>query len=56
MVVGSRQSCHFFRKITWFPGNNRALSKFRYRILHNLISINKLQKNQSVKANFKLTT
>ena len=32
------------------------MSKFSYRLLHNLISIIKLQKNQSVKANFKLTT
>ena len=36
------QSFQFFIQITWFLGNNRALSKFRYRILHNLISIIKL--------------
>ena len=36
--------------------NNIALSKFRYQILHNLISIIKLWKNQSGKDNFKLTT
>ena len=45
MVVGARQSIgarQFFRQITWFLGNNRALSKFMYRILHNLISIIKL--------------
>ena len=49
MVVRARQSIQFSRQITWFLGNNRALSKFRYQILHNY-------KNQSVKANFKLTT
>ena len=56
MVVGARQSFQFFRQVTWFLGNNRALSKCRYQILHNLISIIKLQKNQSVNTNFKLTT
>ena len=29
MVVGARQSFQFFRQITWFLENNRALSKFR---------------------------
>ena len=53
-VVGARQSFQFFRQITWFLGNNRALYKFRYRILHNSISIIKLQKNQSLEASFKL--
>ena len=42
MVVGARQSFQFFRQITWFLGNNRALSKFKYRILHKLISTVKL--------------
>ena len=42
MVVRARQNFQFFRQITWFLGNNRALSKFRYRILYNLISITKL--------------
>ena len=42
MVVGARQRFPFFRQITWFLKNNRALSKFRYRILYNLISIIKL--------------
>ena len=56
MVVGARQSFQFFRQITWFLRNNRALSYFRYQILHNLISTMKLKKSQSVKANFKLTT
>ena len=55
MVAGARQSFQFFRQITWFLGNNRALSKFRYRILYNLISITKLEKNHSVGTNFKLT-
>ena len=36
MIVGARQGFQFFRKITWFLENNRALSKFRYWILHNL--------------------
>ena len=44
MVVGAHQIFHFFRKTTWFLGSNRALSKSKYRILHNLISIIKLQK------------
>ena len=39
MVVGARQSFKFFRQIAWFLGNNRTLSKFRYPILRNLISI-----------------
>ena len=39
MVDGARQSFQFFRQITWFLGNNRALSKFRYQILRYLISI-----------------
>ena len=42
VAVGARQSFQFFRQIAWFLGNNRALSKFRYRILYNLISITKL--------------
>ena len=42
MAVGARQSFQFFRKIVWFLGNNRALPKFRYQILYNLISITKL--------------
>ena len=32
-------ACQSFRQITWFLGNNRALSTFRYRILQHLISI-----------------
>ena len=38
-VVGACQSFQFFREIAWFRGNNKALSKFGYQILHNLISI-----------------
>ena len=44
-VVGARQSFQFFRQISWFLGNTRALSKFKYCILHHLISIIKLQNN-----------
>ena len=39
MVVGARQSFHFFRQKTFFLENNRALSKFLYWISHYLISI-----------------
>ena len=56
MVVGPCQSFQFFIQNTWFLGNKRALSKFRCWILHYLISIVKLQKNQYIKANFILTT
>ena len=42
MAVGARQSFQFFRQIAWFLGKNRGLSKCRYRILYNLISITKL--------------
>ena len=31
MVVRAPSNFQFFRQITWFPGNNRALSKFRYQ-------------------------
>ena len=55
-MVGSHQTFKIFRQITTFLGNNRALFKFCYRNLHYLIRIIKLQKNQSVKANFMLTT
>ena len=44
-VVGAHQSSQFFRQITWFLGNTRALSKFNYWILYHLISIIKLQNN-----------
>ena len=50
MVVGARSSFQFFRQIAWFLENNRALAKFWYRSLYNLIDITKLQKNHSVKA------
>ena len=44
MVFGVRQNFQYFKQITFFIENNRALSKFLYGIL------------QSVKANFVLTT
>ena len=31
MIVEARQSFQFFRQKTWFLGNNRGLSQFRYR-------------------------
>ena len=31
MAVGACHSFQFFRQRTWFLGNNRALSKFRYQ-------------------------
>ena len=55
-VIGARQSFQIFRKNTWLLENNRALSKFLYGISHYLIITIKLQGNQSVKTNFKLTT
>ena len=55
-LAEASQSFQFFRQITWFLGNYRVLYKFRYRILHNLLSIIKLLKNQFLKAKFKLTT
>ena len=42
VVVGAHQSFQLFRQIAWCLGYNRALSKFRYWILYNLISISKL--------------
>ena len=41
-VVGAPQSFQFFRQITRFLRNMRALAKFRYRILLYLITIIKL--------------
>ena len=41
-VVGARQSFRFFTQKTWFLGKNRPSPQFRYRILHNLISITNL--------------
>ena len=52
MVVGAS----LFRQNTRFLDNNRALSKLLYAILHYLISIIKLSKNQSIKPNFIITT
>ena len=45
MVVGARQSFQFFKQITWFLGNIRALPKFEHWILHYLICIIKLKSN-----------
>ena len=59
VVVRACQNSQFFRQITWFLRNKKikkALSKFKHWILHDLISIIKLQNNYSVKRNFKLTT
>ena len=56
MVVGARQSFQIFRQNTWFLGKNRALSNFLYGILHYLISITRLKKNQVIKFNFISTT
>ena len=44
-AVEARQSFQFFRQTTWFLANARALSKFKYWILHHLLSIIKLQNN-----------
>ena len=52
MVVGARQSLHFFRQNIWFLGNNRALFKFLYRILHLCSEYNRIIKKQSVKTNY----
>ena len=53
IVVGAGQSLKFLRQITT---NYRAFSKFRYRNLHPLISIIKLQKKQVRKSSFYITT
>ena len=42
MVVGAHQGFQFFRQMTRFLENNRALYKFRYQILHNVIIMMKL--------------
>ena len=39
MVVGACQSFQFLKQKTWFPENNRALSKYLCRASHYLISI-----------------
>ena len=38
-IVGAWQSFQIFRQNNWFLKNNRVLSKFLHRILHDLISI-----------------
>ena len=45
-----------FQGKSLFFGHKRALSKFKYWILHHIISIIKLQNTQSAKPNFTLTT
>ena len=47
--AGPQQNFQFFRQMTWFLGNNRALYKFKDWILHYLISAIKLKNNWSVK-------
>ena len=42
----ARQSFQLFRQMTWFPGNNRDLFKFKYRNLHYLIIIKSVRKSQ----------
>ena len=65
--IGKTETCAKFQsqslsKFSVFQGNSlffghkRALSKFKYWILHHLISIIKLQNTQSAKPNFTLTT
>ena len=39
MVVGARQNFQVFRQIAWFVENSKALSEFRYQMLHYIISI-----------------
>ena len=56
LLVGGCQILKCFRQITWFLENNRALSKFRYQILHYLLNITKSKKSQSAKIDFILTT
>ena len=38
MVVGARQIFQFLRQLTWFLVNNKVISKFRYEILHLVLS------------------
>ena len=38
MVVGACQRFQFFIQKTWFLESNRALSKFLYKVSHDLIS------------------
>ena len=52
LLVGIRQRFKFFRQTSWFLGNSRTLSKFRYRILHYLINIIKFLKKLVCKSQF----
>ena len=47
---------HFLRQMNWFLGNDRVSSKFRYHILHYVISAIKLIENWSIRHDFILTT
>ena len=38
-LYGAWENFQFFRQLTWFLENNRALSEFLFEILHYLISI-----------------
>ena len=51
-VFGARHSFQIFRRNTWFLEDNWSLSKLLYGILHYLISIIKLQQNESIKRQF----
>ena len=53
MVVGARRSFQFFREMTWFLGNKRALSKFKYYILHHSKSGSHLPKKNVIFASLK---
>ena len=54
MVIGARQCFQLFRQIIWFIENNRALPKFKYRILHYLINIIKSDQIKKKKKKKKL--
>ena len=51
-AVGARQSSKFLRQITWFLINKWALSKFKYLILHHLISYFQITKQLVCKTQF----
>ena len=52
MVVAAPQSFQFSRSITRFFRNNRALPKFKYRILYYLVTTFKSQKKLVCKSRF----
>ena len=51
-TVEARQSSKFLRQITWFLINKWALSKFKYLILHHLISYFQITKQLVCKTQF----